>query len=572
MSRLAAGVLAALAAGLLAAAPAQADEASQNQRFSADDGVTLATTVSGEAPLRRRPVMVEFSPYGRNSQTLDPGPHFNTLLVQIRGTGDSNGTFDALGPRTQKDVAEVLRWACHQPWSNGKLALNGFSASAITIYNSLHRKLPCVKAAVLKSGTYELYRDLLWPGGVSNFIPGAGVLALIGTPAAVQGLDRLVTDPASGAGILAGLVDAGVQGGVLHPTLDRWWRQRGFRGDVNHLPILMIDGFYDVESRGAFQAFQRLRRDGAHLYVIGAHDGAPANTDAGVGEMRAWLNHFVRGAHNGVTHHPRVQLWMADGDRENLLDGDFVRFNGRNWPIPGTRWRILHLDPAQSGTANSLNDGSLGLHRPQAKAEQSYPAVSSLPSSTDPYNTAIIGGDGPNQIAALYPPATETEQAEAQGLSFTTKPFKHRVLAAGPVTLDVRLSSSASQTAIWALLTDVWPDGSAHPVAAGRLLSDFPKVIRKRSLRRRGHIVQPYGDYSHPDPATPGVARRYQVELWPIGNRFRKGHRLRLDVLGTSAASKPNSPAVNTVSVGPGSGSRLLFPVLPGSHLGRALR
>ena len=70
----------------------------------------------------------------------------------------------------------------------------------------------------------ELYRDLLWPGGVSNFIPGAGVLALIGAPAVVQGFDRLARDPASGGEVLAGMVGTGLNG-ILHSTLDRWWRR-----------------------------------------------------------------------------------------------------------------------------------------------------------------------------------------------------------------------------------------------------------------------------------------------------------------------------------------------------------
>ena len=194
-----------------AAAPAHAATTSQDERFTASDGVELATTLIGEAPLAPRPTIVEFSPYGRGTTTFTPGPAYNSLLVQIRGTGDSDGRFDALGPRTQRDVVEVLRWACHQPWSDGDLGINGFSASAITIYNSLHHRLPCVRAAVLKSGTFELYRDLLYPGGVNNMVPGAGVLALIGFPAAVQGLDRLARDPASGADIIAGLADAGPQ-------------------------------------------------------------------------------------------------------------------------------------------------------------------------------------------------------------------------------------------------------------------------------------------------------------------------------------------------------------------------
>src|SRR3954453_8657550 len=119
----AAAVLAVLAA-LALTAPASAATTSQNVRFTSSDGVSLQTTVTGQAPLAPRPTVVEFSPYGRGSGTFKPGPDYNFLLVQIRGTGDSDGRFDALGDRTQADVAEVLRWACGQPWSDGELALN----------------------------------------------------------------------------------------------------------------------------------------------------------------------------------------------------------------------------------------------------------------------------------------------------------------------------------------------------------------------------------------------------------------------------------------------------------------
>jgi uncharacterized protein len=551
---------------LLFAASAQGAEVSKDIRFTASDGITLQTTVTGEDPLSPRPVIVEFSPYGRNSGSFKPGPDYNSLLVQIRGTGDSDGRFDALGQRTQQDVSEVLQWACNQPWSDGNLGLNGFSASAITIYNSLHLQLPCVRAAVLKSGTFELYRDLLWPGGISNFIPGLGVLGLIGAPALAQGGDRLQRAPGTALDIAGGLIDAGVEGGLLHPTLDSWWQERGFQGDVNHLPILMIDGFFDVESRGAFQAYQQLRGDGAHLMVIGAHDGAPAGTDGGGGEMGAWFDHYIRGVPNGVEGHPRVQLWLADGDREDELAGDFVRYDGSDWPIPGTRWESLALDPARSGTAKSINDGSLdSTGTPSSVTRQSYPALPSLPTSTDPPNMGIIGGYGINALANALPPLTEMGLAELLGLSYTTEPFDSDVLAAGPATLDLRLSSTAPETGIWAVISDVAPDGTAHPVTTGRLLSSYPDIDPEKSLRdpETGEIVQPYGVFDHKTPAAPLHERLYRIEFWPIGNRFKQGDRLRLHILGTSAASLPGLPAINTVRVGGPDGSRLLLPILP---------
>jgi predicted acyl esterase len=84
--------------------------------------------------------------------------------------------------------------------------------------------------------------------------------------------------------------------------------------------------------------------------------------------------------------------------------------------------------------------------------------------------------------------------------------------------------------------------------------------------------VQPYGRYDRRRPATPGRARVYHVEFWPIGNRFRAGHRIRLTVLGASAASLASAPGVDTITVGGRRGSRLLLPVLPGTELGSALR
>jgi predicted acyl esterase len=104
--------------------------------------------------------------------------------------------------------------------------------------------------------------------------------------------------------------------------------------------------------------------------------------------------------------------------------------------------------------------------------------------------------------------------------------------------------------------------------------TNYPGIDRRRSLKdpRTGAIVQPYGRYDQPDPAAIGQERLYRVEFWPIGNRFKAGHRIRLHILGISGASKPDVPAVNTIRVGGPQGARLLLPVLPGSESRRALR
>ena len=542
-------------------------QVTRDVRVTMSDGVELEVKVGGRGPLvagelPARPVIVELSPYAPGCCFEAGGPDYNYVQVHIRGTGLSDGSFDALGPRSQQDLAEVLGWACTQPWSSGRLGLLGFSASAIIVYNSLHLELPCVETAVLGSGTYELYRDLLYPGGVSNGVPALGVFGLIGAPLVQAMPDRFGRDPLSLVPVTLGMGQVAVDY-QLHPTLDGYWRERGFRGDVNDLPIFMVDGFFDVESRGAFQAFQELRDDGAHLLVVGAHDGVPVGSGGSDRQRVAWYDRYLRDIDNGIDREPAVQLFMANGDREDMLGGRFVTTSAADWPVPGTRWASLNLDPAPSGTARSINDGTLTLE-PASDATQAYPAIPSLPSATDPYNTSIVGINS-------APLLTDMTLAEPLGLSYTTEPFATPVQAAGPASAELVIASTAPETDLYAVLSDVWPDGTAHPMAAGRLKSAFPAVDISRSLvDDAGNVVQPYGTYDTRDPATVGQERRYHVELWPIGNQFEAGHRLRLHVIGVSGASKPGLPATNTIRLGQG-GSRLLFPVLPGSDLVAAL-
>lgn len=571
-------IVAASAALVLGAlgAPAHAADAERETtkvRVSTSTGASLAAAVSGAAPLQARPTVVEFTPYGENGASFSVGEEYNFLTVQIRGTGDSGGGFDVLGPKTQRDVRDTLAWACSQPWSDGRLAVVGFSASAITYFNSQHQELPCVKAAVMRSGTFELYRDLLVPGGVPNSVPGLAVLSAIGGLALVQADQRLSRDPLSGTETVLGLLGSGLSAGLLNPTLNTYWKERGFRGDANEVPTLLIDGVFDVEPRGDYQAFQQLQAQGtpAQLLVVGAHDGAPRGTDQGAAQIDKWLDRWVLGVQNGVEDEPAVQMLVADGGREQFLDGQFLRYDGSSWPLPGTSWTPLSLSAKRAGTSASPKGGSLTIEPDATTSRQSYAAFTSLPTQVDPHTISTLGAPL-NQLTTWIPFLTDMKLTNLTGLTFTSAPLKDSVTAIGPGTLDVRLSTTGVSAPIWAVVSDVWPDGSTHPMTVGRLNSAFPGVVKEKSLYSDGNLVQPYGDYSNPRLGLPGVARDYHVELWPIANRFKAGHRIQVSLVGQSALSLPSVPALNTVTIGKGSGSRLMLPTVPESDLAAALQ
>ncbi len=557
---------------LAAAGTAHADAAlvTRSISFKADDGVALHATVAGYGSLAQRPLVVEDSPYAPG---IDPfaGNAYNYVELQWRGTGLSGGSLSTTGSRDQRDLAEFLGWACRQPWSNRRIGIYGFSASAIIAYNSMHRGLPCVKAAALMSGTVDLYRDLLYIGGINNSAPGAYVEGAILAPwlgeLPGRAQQQPASTPASGLGFVKAPTDV-----AAHQTEDGYWLDRTFKGDPQRIPVLADDGFYDVESRGAFLAYRATRRYGSHLMVLGAHDGWPSNTRGPFPQYTRWFDRYVRGIRNGIARERPVSLYLSNGSHKRAINGHWTHLTGSEWPLRTTRWTRLYLSPVKSGSTHSVNDGLLATRAPGQRTTQSYPFTPSDGLETDPHTTSTVSGAGAFGFSldggATYVPAlTNMQVAEPMSLTYTMPPFKRDVNAVGPASLDVWASSTATTTDLVAILADVAPDGSANPVAQGQLRTSYPRFDLKRSLRdpRNGDIVEPYPDFSSQDPAAPGAVRRYHVEILPSGNHFAAGHRLRLYVVGTSIAQQGAPPAVDSVSIGGATPSRLLFPTIPSS-------
>jgi len=167
-----------------------------------------------------------------------------------------------------------------------------------------------------------------------------------------------------------------------------------------------------------------------------------------------------------------------------------------------------------------------------------------------------------NAIPAL----TQMNSSDPLSATWTTPAFTQTVDVAGPANLDVFIASTSPEADLHAVIADVWPDGNAWPVGQGRLRMSFPDIIRDASvIDANGEVVQPYGDYSAKQYAVPGQMREYQIEFWPIGNRFAAGHRLRLYLVERRPTMLPSIPGINLAYAGGAMPSRLLLPVLPGS-------
>ena len=137
----------------------------------------------------------------------------------------------------------------------------------------------------------------------------------------------------------------------------------------------------------------------------------------------------------------------------------------------------------------------------------------------------------------------------------------------GPITVKLVASSSASDFD-WAVrLTDVWPDGRSEWITDGGLRASMRRVDEKRSLRnKRGEIIRPFLTLDSPEPVPTDEAVEYLLELVPMSNVFRAGHRLRIDIFPVARSGTDHSSigpvGELTVHRGP-DGSSVLLPIIP---------
>ncbi|HUZ29562.1 MAG TPA: CocE/NonD family hydrolase, partial [Solirubrobacteraceae bacterium] len=158
------------------------------------DGTVLRTNVYRPAdPNTGRPapggfpvVMVE-APYGKDTVGAASGmqggaeassetaevPYliqrgYIDVVAEVRGTGDSGGTFNLLDPQQGADGAALVRWAARLPGSNGRVGLYGPSYMGIDQFMTaahLGKHSPLKALFPIVAGN-DTYRDIAFDGGL----------------------------------------------------------------------------------------------------------------------------------------------------------------------------------------------------------------------------------------------------------------------------------------------------------------------------------------------------------------------------------------------------------------------
>src|SRR5258707_1053282 len=270
------------------------------------------------------------------------------VRVDSRGAGRSPGFVDPFSPRETKDFYQCIEWAGVQPWSNGKVGLNGISYYAINQWHVASLEPPQLAAMGVWEGAADWYRDMTHHGGIlSTFWEnwydmqvktvqyGAGER---GKRSRVRG--ELVCGPRTlseeelkqNRSTLGDDIRA-------HPLDDEYHRARAPVWAKVKTPFLSAAnwGGQGLHPRGNFEGFVRAASRQKWLEVHGIEHWTHFYTDYGRSLQLRFFDYFLHGKDNGFDRQPRVLLQVRHIDK-------LVERAENEWPLKRTKWTKVYRE------------------------------------------------------------------------------------------------------------------------------------------------------------------------------------------------------------------------------------
>ena len=495
-----------------------------------DDGLVLRADVYRPDADGRYPVILSYGPYAKglpfqvgypsawarmaekhpdvtanstneyqNWEVADPEkwvPHgYACVRVDSRGTGRSPGFIDHFSPRETRDFYDSIEWSGAQPWSNGRVGLNGISYYGINQWHVASLQPPSLAAMCIWEGSADWYRDMTHHGGIlstfwANWYDMQVKTVQYGTGESggrnpITGQLICGDEELSEEELAANRADFGNEI-LAHPLDDEYHKDRSPVWDQVTVPLFSAAnwGGQGLHPRGNFEGFTRAGSKQKWLEAHGIEHWTHFYTDYGREQQLRFFDHFLKGE-GDWEEAPQVYLQIRHPGE---------RFEGRaeqSWPIHDTRWTKYFLD---------------------------------------------FDGMGLTQVPPVESAALSFE-AMGEGLTFRSEPLTEPVEFTGPLAAKLSVSSTTEDADLFMVFRVFEPGGDEvtfqgaidphTPVAQGWLRASHRKLDPVLSEPWR-----PYHSHDERQPLVPGEIYDLEVEIWPTSIVVPAGYTVAVSVLG----------------------------------------
>lgn len=481
---------------------------SRNLQVPTGDGLTLATDHYAPATAGSFPTILIRTPYGRRVSAAFSARRFaaygyHVLAQDVRGRFGSDGEF-APFLHEAADGEATLDWLAEQPWYNGVLGMWGQSYVGYVQWALATARPEAVDAlcVIIASsrgtatgegqGGFHFELALRWMILLDalNSLTGRGrawapwrtlwrllppgqnrVVQPALTHLPLQELDRLTT---------------GMEFSHYRQSLQAkpppQWVETDRRPLLSRVtaPVHLVGGWYDFMLPDLLGDYAALRAAGRcpHLTIGPWHHVAWGLRGVSMRLGLEWFEAHLKGDKAGLRDQPvRVYVMGADEWRDLPL-----------WPPPATP--IRHYLREAAGLAQSPPPPAVPPDHYRYDPADPTPAVG---------GTRFLEGAGPRDNRVL--------EARSDVLTYTSPPLTEAVNVIGPVRAELFVDSTLPYADFFARLCDV--DRS------GRSLNLCDGLYR----------VEPGKGTRQPDGTL-----RLEVDMGATAHRFRRGHRIRLQI------------------------------------------
>jgi len=500
-----------------------------DRRVPTRDGIALSADVYlpvGRGPL---PTIVQWTPYeSTRERFIAWGVWFAqrgyaAVVVDCRGRYESGGVFTAW-EKDGVDAHDTLTWAADQEWCNGRIGTWGRSYGGLVQWQLAHLGHPnlrCIAPQVI-------HDDYFWDG---YFTGGAFQLALtLGAAALWTSALSVITGPSAADLVLNDRVlshlplidlDAVTIGRKVdywrlwweHQSNDEYWHRFRHRPEAVTVPIFQQGGWFDPYSGSHLRSFAAIGDRVSNRVMIG-----PWSHEEEVESFRGDVD--LSAALTVIRDHELVfydrYLKEADNDWEErdpaeiFVLGANLWFGEKEWPLPGTAFTPWHLR-AGGALSEEPPRGDEPADRYDYDPADPVPTIGGV-------NSVLTMTQGAQTPVRPGPIDQRVLEARDDVLVYTSEKLHHDLTVIGPVEMVLYAASSARDTDFIVRLCDVHPDGRSIFITEG--------ILRARYRNSNE------GDST--ELLEPGEVAEYRIRCYPMANRFRKGHRIRLDVTSSS--------------------------------------
>jgi putative CocE/NonD family hydrolase len=524
------------------------------------DGVKLFTSIysprdtSKKYPLLMKRTPYSVGPYGvdKYAEKLGPSEHFvkaGYIFVNqdVRGRFMSEGTFEQVTPhvvakRSAKDIDEssdthdTIDWLLKNvPNHNGRVGMYGISypgfycsAGMIDAHPALVAVSPQAPVGdwyfddFIHNGAFFLAHAYKWLGdnAVERAKPTAERAPRVAYPT-LDGyqlfLDAITTDNVRKQHLKADVAFWDEM--MAHPNRDEFWKKRAILPHLKKVApaVMVVTGWYDAEDLyGSFKTYQAVEAQNPNVnnvLVVGPwHHGGWSSTD---GEK---LGPISFGSKTAAFYRAEIELPFFE---RHLKDQKLPPLAEATVFETGANvWRTFDAWPPRNRQLKQLflsESGGLSYEAP--KADQAFDEYVSDPNKPVPFSEKIT----PTMAIEYMVDDQRFAARRPDVLAYQTPALTEDLLIAGPLEVDLWCSTTGSDSDFIVKLIDVFPDSTNAADQPG-----FQMMVRSEVIRGRYRH-----SFEKPEAFVPGEPARIKLELLDVLHRFKKGHRLMIQVQST---------------------------------------